>query len=379
MRYRQLGKTPLMVSEIGLGCEHLENTTIENIEAVVHTALDAGVNLLDVFMANPEIRTNIGNALYGRRKDVLLQGHIGATWKNGQYARTRDPQECERFVNDFLERYRTDRIDLGMMHFIDTPKDFEMCFQTPYLDLCQKLKKDGRVRVLGASSHDARTALKIAESGEVDLILFSVNPAFDLLPPDTLLDQLFANKTYDTDRLGVNPERALLYRRCEELGVAITVMKTYAAGRLFSPHASGFGVPLTPWQCIAYALDRPAVASVLIGASNPKEMEIALSYENASKDEKDYSLLASGTRSAIRGQCMYCNHCLPCPAQIDIAAVTKYLHMAGETPSPTVAEHYAALAAHASDCTRCAACEARCPFGVGVRGNMEEAIRVFGH
>ncbi|MCD8161896.1 MAG: 4Fe-4S dicluster domain-containing protein [Synergistaceae bacterium] len=77
---------------------------------------------------------------------------------------------------------------------------------------------------------------------------------------------------------------------------------------------------------------------------------------------------------------MYCGHCAPCPAGIDVAAVTKFLCLAkaqGAVPE-TVREHYAALPHKAQDCLECGACESRCPFGVPVIENMRQAKAVFG-
>ncbi len=77
---------------------------------------------------------------------------------------------------------------------------------------------------------------------------------------------------------------------------------------------------------------------------------------------------------------MYCGHCAPCAAGIDIADVTKFLNLAlaqKEVPE-TVREHYKSLEAHASQCVQCGACELRCPFGVSVRENMKKAETVFG-
>ena len=178
----------------------------------------------------------------------------------------------------------------------------------------------------------------------------------------------------------IDAERASLYSLCEEKGVGITVMKTLGGGRLLDAQRSSFGIALTPAQCIHYALERPAVSSVLMGARSVEEMQKSLAYENASDAEKDYSVLASGTQSSMRGKCMYCNHCLPCPAGLDIAAINKYLDLAQmhEKVPDTVKAHYLALNAQASDCLQCGVCESRCPFGVNVRENMTKAVKVFG-
>ena len=175
--------------------------------------------------------------------------------------------------------------------------------------------------------------------------------------------------------------RQQLYETCAQLGVGITVMKTLSAGQLLNAEASPFGVPMTVAQCEHYALTRPGVASVLIGCVSGEQVRQALEYETLSLAEKDYSaVLATSQRYTASGSCMYCNHCLPCPQQIDIAAVHKYYNLAkslAETPA-TIREHYLALDAYASDCIECGACEERCPFGVKVTQNMVKAAKLFG-
>ena len=93
MQYRELGKTGLRVSEIGLGGEWLERHTAEECAAVIRKAHDLGINILDCWMAEPNVRTNIGKAIKDCREDWIIQGHIGSTWQGGQYVRTRDPDK----------------------------------------------------------------------------------------------------------------------------------------------------------------------------------------------------------------------------------------------------------------------------------------------
>jgi predicted aldo/keto reductase-like oxidoreductase len=379
MNYRTLGRTGLKVSEVGFGGEHIENTPAENVEAVVRTALEGGVNIMDVFMPGEAIRTDMGNILRGRRQEVVLQGHIGAVLRDGQYARSRAPIECGQFVKDFLTRFHTDYIDIGMIHFVDTAQDWRECFESPYIEFVRRLKAEGVIRFIGASSHNPETARRMVETGLIDVLMFSINPAFDMLPADMVLDDMFADKTYEAKRFSLDPKRAELYRLCEEQGVGITVMKSLAASRLLHADASSFGFALTPVQCIHYALERPAVASVLMGAKTPEQMTASLAYVNATAEERDYTVIANGRHSALSGQCMYCNHCLPCPSNIDIAAVTKYLDMARQAGlTGTLKAHYEAFEAHASDCVACGSCEVNCPFGVGVIANMREAAMLFG-
>ncbi|MBC8570494.1 aldo/keto reductase [Oscillospiraceae bacterium NSJ-54] len=383
MTRRPLGKSGVLVSQVGLGCEHLQGMEAGAIRAVVDEALKQGMNIFDIFMSEPQVRTDIGSALAGRRDQVLLQGHIGAAWLNGQYCRTRKIDECEHFFEDFLVRLRTDYVDIGMLHYVDTPADFEAVFHSPVIEYAKRLKKEGVIRLLGMSSHDPGVARMAVETGLIDVLMFSINPSFDLAPAGTDLDGLFGGITERREGVaGINAAREQLYRTCERMGVGITVMKPLGAGRLLSADTSPLGVSLTPAQCVHYALDRPAVSSVLVGCRTPEEVRAAAAYEKASAQERDYTEALAGAWqfAAAKGQCMYCNHCLPCPKHIDVAQVGKFLDLAAAEPEvpATIRAHYEALEHHASECIACRSCERNCPFQVPVVERMEKAAAIFG-
>lgn len=381
MNYRRLGKTELMVSEVGFGAEWMERHTAEECKAVLLRAEELGINILDCWMSEPNVRTNLGMALKGRRERWYIQGHIGSTWQNGQYVRTRDVEQCKIAFEDLLERLQTDYIDLGMIHFIDQESDWDKAMNGPYIAYVKELKAQGKIRHIGMSTHNPAMAKKAAESGIVEMILFSVNPAFDLLPPTDNIENYFAEE-YGVELGGIDPERVELYKLCEQNNVGITVMKPFAGGRLFDAKRSPFGVALTPVQCIHYCLTRPAVAAVMAGYDTPEHVEQAAAYETATREEKDYAtVLASAPKHTFaQGECTYCGHCKPCPKNIDIAMVNKYYDLAtmqSEVPA-TVKAHYEALEHHADECIGCKGCESRCPFGVKIAARMEKTAALFG-
>ncbi|MFQ7310650.1 MAG: aldo/keto reductase [Sellimonas sp.] len=379
MRYRELGKTGLKVSEIGLGAEWLERHNEEEVKSVIECCESYGINIIDCWMAEPNVRSNIGKALEGKRGKWIIQGHFGSTWQGGQYVRTRDMDKVKTAFEDLLTRLQTDYIDLGMIHFVDEESEFYRIMEGEFLEYVKEQKEKGVILHIGMSTHNPKVAKLAALSGEIEMILFSINPAFDLLPASEELSDYFA-ETYEEHLNGINPERAELYQICEQQGVGITVMKGYAGGRLFSPQTSPFGVALTPVQCIHYALTRPGVSSVLVGYDTPEHVKEAVAYETATEEEKDYaSVLANAPRHAYTGQCTYCGHCAPCPAQIDIAMVNKLYDLAvmqKEVPG-TVRAHYKGLSANAKDCIACRGCESRCPFGVPVVERMARAKELF--
>lgn len=381
MLYRKLGKTNMDVSIIGLGPEHLVRKPYSQVEEVVHGALDRGINIMDIFMAQEEIRTDIGRALKGRREKMIIQGHIGSDTKDGQFAFTRDLAIAKRNFEDLLRYLKTDYIDLGMLHMIDSEDDYKGFFENGLADYAMDLKEKGVIRNIGFSSHFPALAKHVIETGIVDMMMFSINPGFDLLPTNYGLDIFFEKGFVKDDFIGLNQERMDLYRLCEQRGIGITVMKALGSGRLLSVEHSPFTRALTPSQCIHFALTRPAVASVLVGVISDAEIEAACEYLSQTDEERDYSDAVFEYHRDFTGSCIYCGHCQPCPVGIDVSAAIKYLDIArlDEYNVPeTIRSHYLKLPHRCGECIACGYCEERCPFSVKVIENMERAKTLFG-
>ena len=378
MEYREIGKTGMQGSVIGLGCEHLDGKPYEQVADTIGAALDGGINMMDVFMPGREVRENIARALGNRRKDMHIQGHIGSTDINKQYDISRDLPTVKRYFEDILRIFGY--IDFGMMFFIDSEEDYRGVFETDFVKYVQERKQKGDIRAIGFSSHNPLMARRVIETGVPDTMMFSINLAFDLYPIEVnALDQLHENMDGSAFK-GLDPTRAALYKLCEQRGIGVTVMKTLGAGKLISPEHTPFAQPMTVAQCIHYALTRPAVASVMLGCQSGNEVRDALRYLDMDDAARDYTPVLGTLRNDFRGNCVYCSHCQPCPMGIDIASVNKYLDIAkldeANVP-PTVRAHYAALSAKGSECIACGSCEARCPFSVPIIERMQQAADMF--
>lgn len=382
MEYRILGKTGLSVSAIGLGCEGFIGMTEEETFKQMDYAIKQGINFIDMYASNPDLRTHIGKALLNRRSQFVIQGHLCSTWENGQYLRTRDVDKTITAFEEQLRLLQTDYLDIGMIHYVDDEKDFLRVFEGPIIRLALRLKQEGKIRHIGLSSHNPQVAIKAVESGLVDVLMFSINPCYDLQPASEDVEDLWKDENYEHELQNIDPQRELLYELCEQKGVGIDVMKVYGGGDLLSETNSPFGKAFTPVQCIEYALTRPGVASVMIGCRSNEEVRQAADWCNATKEEKDYARVMQGMeRFSWKGHCMYCGHCAPCAVGIDIAGVNKYYNLTvaeGFVPE-TVREHYKTLSHHASECIRCGQCEKNCPFGVDIRGHMQKAEERFGY
>lgn len=140
MEYRTLGKTGLSISEVSLGGEWLEGKTEEEVKAIIGTALDIGINYIDIFMPEPAVRTNIWKAICGVRDKIIIQGHICTVYEDGQYKRTRDINQTKTAFEDLLKRLDTDYIDVGMIHYVDSLEDYKAVFETEIITYAQDLK-----------------------------------------------------------------------------------------------------------------------------------------------------------------------------------------------------------------------------------------------
>ena len=153
MRRRNLGGTGISVSEFALGAMNfgaMGNTDHDESVRMIHTALDAGVNLVDtadVYSLGGESEVIVGKALRGRRDDVVLATKFGLPMNAGPDQRGASPRWIRRSVEGSLDRLNTDHIDLYQLHRPDPATDIDET-----LAALSDLVREGKVRAIGTSS-----------------------------------------------------------------------------------------------------------------------------------------------------------------------------------------------------------------------------------
>ena len=356
MEYRINRRTGDAISVLGLGTSVLPAG--EEGVRILEAAVEGGINYFDLATAESHTFTTFGRALAGVRSKVRYQVHFGALYGPGKsYAWTLNLDKIKASVDWQLSELKTDYIDYGFIHCLDEEKDWEKYRKNGVLDYLLQLKDQGVVHHLGFSTHTPKVANLILDADVADMMLFSINAAYDYQHGE------FAH--------GSGSERMELYQRCEAMGVGISVMKPFSGGQLLDERTSPFGRALSPWQCLQYVLDKPGVLTVVAGAGSMDELESILGFFAASPAERDYSLIASLTPVDLQGRCVYCNHCQPCPAGIDVGLANKYYDLARAGDDLAV-DHYRTLHVHADACTQCGHCNSRCPFHVDQMARMRE-------
>lgn len=363
MEYRVHKKTGDSISVIGLGTSYLsEAPEKEALEALLF-AHENGVNYADLATAGAKTFEYYGKAFADVRKDMYYQVHFGANYETGEYGWTTDPEKVKKQIDWMLRQLKTDYIDYGFIHCIDTEADWREYREKGTLDYLMEMGKQGVVRHIGLSTHTPELANIVLDEGIVEQMMFSINPGYDYRHGE------YANGSTD--------ERMRLYRRCEAEGTGISVMKPFSGGQLLDGKTSPFGKALTRYQCIQYALDKPGVLTVLPGIRDKEDVRQLLGFFEAPREERDYGILGTFTPGEAEGNCVYCNHCQPCPMGLNVGLINKYydLSMAGDTMAE---QHYKKLEKHASDCMDCGHCDSRCPFRVKQSERMRQISAYFG-
>ncbi|MFC7247586.1 aldo/keto reductase [Catellatospora aurea] len=157
MRYRALGKSGLVVSAVGLGCNNFGwRLDLDGTRAVVDAAIDAGITFFDTAdiygraTAIGASESMLGEVLKGRRDQVVLAtkfGHQGADMGYGPAAGAKGGRAyIRRAVEESLRRLKTDHIDLYQLH---TPDPVTPLAET--LAALHELVVEGKVRYIGSS------------------------------------------------------------------------------------------------------------------------------------------------------------------------------------------------------------------------------------
>lgn len=363
MQYRTLPHGGEKISVIGMGSSVVGAQKEKDIIETVQYALDHGVNYFDMAGGHASIFPAYGKALQGRRGDAFLQVHFGANYTTGEYGWTTDLDTVKRSIEWQLNNLQTDYIDFGFIHCLDEAADLENYQRNGVLQYVLDMKQQGIIRHIGLSTHAPELANRVLDLNIIDMMMFSINPMYD-----------YGQGAY---AIGSTSDRLTLYRRCEKEGVGISVMKPFNAGQLLDAKQSPFHQALTPAQCIQYALDKPGVLTVLGGPGNIAQLDEILHYLDASEEERDYSVIASFTPADAAGKCVYCKHCHPCPAGLDIGLINKYYDLARQG-DVLAKDHYLTLGKTAADCIGCGHCNKRCPFHVKQQQRMQEIKAYFG-
>jgi aryl-alcohol dehydrogenase-like predicted oxidoreductase len=186
MKRRPLGKTNLLVSEIGVGAWQLGGPLLldgkvdghpelgrEYCVRLIREAGDLGINFVDTAeqYGNGESERRVGEALEGHRDQWILGTKFGyQVGPHGERLQDASPARVPISLEGSLRRLRTDYIDIYVYHI--APKPGEAGQVASYL---QKLKHEGKVRAVGISTNDLQQVEYLHSLGCLDVVQYAKN------------------------------------------------------------------------------------------------------------------------------------------------------------------------------------------------------------
>jgi len=356
MGERVLGRTGLVVNEIGMGGIPIINVPFKRAVKVVRRAYEMGVNYFDTARAYRDSEAKMGEALREVRQEVYI-----AT-KGHSYQNAPSAKEAGKMAQEDLEtslrELKTDYVDVWQVHDVSTRRRWELTVGPGgVLEVIKRAQERGYVRFIGMSSHNLEVLKEAVESDLFDVILLVYN-------------------------LAIN-DTAEVIRRAKERNIGVAVMKPHSGGIFFSQQRGGERI--TPWISWWFVLSNPDISVYLCGARRVKDLQDALRasrrFERVGpmpeEEAAKWVAIAKGYGEDVCRACQYCT--LHCPEGIQVHVVMQLLDHARAFPYewPKHRSIYQSLGKNFEDCTKCRRCERACPFNLPILQRFEEAHKRF--
>ncbi len=171
MRYSKLGSTALDVSAVSFGTGPLGGLFGEvddlGARAIVHEAIDLGINMFDTSPYYGSAERRLGDALRGRRDDVLVSTKVGLYgYDDADFSSDRIRSGFE----DSLRQLGTDHVDILMLHDIANAESLDSVLGDAYAEIV-KLRDAGKCRYIGASDYDLDILTRAMKTVDLDVVL----------------------------------------------------------------------------------------------------------------------------------------------------------------------------------------------------------------
>jgi uncharacterized protein len=318
MKTVPLGKTGIMVSELGFGGIPIIRLETEEAVSVVRRAFERGITFYDTANAYRDSEAKLGIAFRGIRDKVVI----------ATKTLCRDAAGAVAHLENSLRALETDCIDLYQLHQVAQDSVWEELNRpSGAMEALLKARDKGMIRHIGVTSHSLPMAIKLVKTGLFATIQFPFN-----FIEEAALDELFP--------------------AAREGGMGILVMKPFAGGVIDNASVAFAYLRMHP-----YALPIPGFDSV------ERVDEVADMYErDNSVTPEDIRRMDAYRLELGKKFCRRCEYCQPCPQGVMITMAMGYRIIASRM-SPRVALDFSRLPMESvQKCTDCRECIDRCPY-----------------
>jgi predicted aldo/keto reductase-like oxidoreductase len=336
MKTVRLGRTELEIGRVGIGGIPIQRPPLNEAVATIQRALDLGVNLIDTSIAYGDSEERIGQAIAGRRDQVVV----------ATKGRWNDKATALENIERSLARLNTDYIDLWQFHGVNSLEGYRRVLGPGgAMEGAQQALQAGKIRHIGLSSHSPDVAKEAVISGYVETIQFPFN--------------------FVARELGEE-----LFPLARQHDVGFIAMKPFAGGMLRKANLT-----------IKYLLQFEGVVPIP-GVEKAAEIEEIVDIVNrepwalTSRERQEIEALRDqvGTRF-----CRRCGYCMPCSQNVNIQPLMT-LPVLWELWPPSEPSNRAFMrevVESARNCVQCGECETRCPYELPIREMIVEHVALY--
>jgi len=322
MRYLELGKTSLKVSEVGFGGIPIIRLDTDTAVKVLRRAVERGITLYDTANAYRDSEEKMGLAFRGMRDRVVI----------ATKTIRRDAAAATEQLENSLRMLRSDYIDLFQLHQIAREEDFQAVTSPGgALEAAVKAKEAGKVRHIGVTSHSLTMAIKLVRTGLFSTIQFP----FNFIETDACQE---------------------LFPVAREHGAGILVMKPFAGGVIDNAD-------------IVFKFLRQYPEAIPIPGFDSEESveQIVAIYERENLvTDKDMELMDEYRGKLGKAFCRRCEYCMPCPNDVKITMAMGYPIFVSRMGAKVATEFARIPMESVAQCTECGECIERCPYGLPI-------------
>lgn len=324
---RRLGKTNLLVKEIGFGGIPIQRVSQEDVNLIIDALIKQKINFIDTARGYTVSEEYLGNALRGKRdKFILATKSMARTY-----------EEMKKDIDISLKNLQTDYIDLYQCHNVACGENLEGAIQA-----LQEAKALGKIKHIGITSHSYQV---IAEIIDRDTVFETIQFPYNFI--ETQGEDLFA--------------------RASAKGIGIICMKPLAGGALDNAKVA-----------LKYILNNPHISVAIPGMATVEEVKINGSVTSGEYTEAELAYIEKMKKLLDDDFCRRCGYCLPCTVGINIPGAFLFAGYYNRYQLKEWAiSRYKSLKVLPEQCIECGECEKRCPYNLKIISKLKMVTNTF--
>ena len=333
MRQIRLGRTGLMISELGMGGIPIIPLSLEDGAAVVRRCFERGVTFFDTANVYADSEKKFGLALEGVRDQVVI----------ATKTMDRSAKKAAEHIALSLENLRTDYIDVYQFHNVSLAADFESIMAPDgAMAAAREARAAGRIKHIGFSSHDRALAVTMMETDEFDTVQIPFN-FVEHEPDGPVFDTA---RGHDMGMIGMKPFGGGLIDRVD--------------------------------LCIKFLQQYPDVVPIPGPASIAEAEEVLDMYDNRLPiTEADRADMDKVRAELGKNFCHRCGYCMPCEHGVEIPKVMMIRSQARRLDKESFLAFNRGAAETIDNCINCGDCLPRCPYHLPIPDVLQEQAAIY--